>query len=305
MSFRQDIKNVQAKIKLHLDELEDKVVKSKKHWVSTEVDAPLVEDLMETHTAEILHHCKQIKHHLEKIDYHKKQLDKIDFNLKRCHNKHTGGSKNAKMFSSEIDQIEGEPEEHFKRNEEEKLALKVRRVARSTSLKYVHQWEKMIDQRKEENLSIKRRSKSQNNLCVNEENLSKTIVKNRIQKFEGFQKPKRVSSTIETFLDFSGEKPKRIDSYPILEDPEEEKDMEKNLECESLHSEDLSPTSTDNFESSSLNEEILSVECAKFEANKKKSEATVKDYLKKDVAELEKDVDDPLKPRIVKIHVRQ
>lgn len=228
-----DVKEIQIKIKRQIEELEEKVKKSKTYWNHGDLkfDKQFVQNFIEGHYNEIVHHLNQIKHHLEKINYHKKEIEDIQVYVT-----HEADLSSAEIINDNDEHIEDKAP---KRTEEDKMRFRSRRLARSTSLKYVLQWEKLLDEQKEENAlsSVKRRSKNVTNgkdvenFKSEETDISKIMVKNRVLQFEGIQKPKRVSSTYETFLDFSGEKPKRVNSYPILEELEDDNESERPKSC--------------------------------------------------------------------------
>ncbi|KAF2906056.1 hypothetical protein ILUMI_00119 [Ignelater luminosus] len=276
-----DVKEIQIKIKRQIEELEEKVKNSKTYWNHGDLkfDKQFVENFIESHYNEIVHHLNQIKHHLEKVNYHKKEIEDIQVYL----------THDADLSSPEIlnDSDEHIEDKTPKRAEEDKLRFKSRRLARSTSLKYVLQWEKMLDEQKEENAFnvIKRRSKNAThgtdleNSNSEEADVSKIMVKNRVLQFEGIQKPKRISSTYETFLDFSGDKPKRVKSYPILEELEDDNEPERPKSCTLDNStngfEDAEQSFESNLKQLKNNEEMASE--VNLEAHKHEDGEIVKD----------------------------
>lgn len=214
----QNVVNVQAKLKLHIEELENALKYDNIYWENYNLDNVPLKNVIENHHTEIMHHIEQIRYHLDKVDRHKNQLDDIVRALS------IGPKKSGTLeLEDESPFNQGDP---VKRPDDEKLRFKVRRVSKTSPLKYVLQWENFLEDQKEENAvsSVQYRNKHKSSSSVNVS--TSHTVKNRIEKFEGFHKPKRQSSTIETFLDFSGEKPRRIKSYPIIEDAEEENESE-------------------------------------------------------------------------------
>ncbi|KAK5640730.1 hypothetical protein RI129_009277 [Pyrocoelia pectoralis] len=188
---KQNVKSIQAKLKLQLNELEDNL---KYDWQNFRLDQK-AKISIEDHLTEIVHHLDQIRYHLERVDHHKKRLDAIELQQKRS------------------------------QESEEKFPFKLRRVNKTSSLKYVLQWENYLENQNSENVlssvTFRNRKSSEAEFPI-----THTMVKNRIEEFEGIRKPKRTSSTIETFLDFSSEKPRRIKSYPIIEDTEGEQEID-------------------------------------------------------------------------------
>uniref|UniRef100_A0A1Y1M512 Uncharacterized protein n=1 Tax=Photinus pyralis TaxID=7054 RepID=A0A1Y1M512_PHOPY len=191
MSFkeRRNVTRMQSKLKYQLDELEDSI---KYEWNTLTLDKS-VKNLIEDHQTEIIHHLDQMRHHLERLGHHKKRLDDI-----------------------EVEQKKAEAGELA----EEKLRLKLRRVSKTSSLKYVLQWENILEQ--QNNAGVLNSVNFRNQRSSDEFPVTHAMVRSRIEEFEGIRKPKRASSTVETFLEFGGESPRRIKSYSIIEDAEGE-----------------------------------------------------------------------------------
>ncbi|KAF5284385.1 hypothetical protein FQA39_LY17060 [Lamprigera yunnana] len=223
MSFKKkpNIKNIQAKLSLYIEELEDNLKYDKHIWEIDNSDKISIQNVIEAHHAEIMHHITQIRYHLDKVSLHKKYLDEIDHNFYIRRNKIAVQEKEETMHDKS---------DAVKRSDEESLQLKVRRISKTSPMKYVLQWENILEEQKEENVlnSVQFRNKCKTTSNVDID-MTQTMVKNRIEKFEGIRKPRRSSSTIEPFLDFSEEQPRRIKSYPIIEDIEGERVTDINI----------------------------------------------------------------------------
>lgn len=190
MSFgeRQNVTHMQSKLKYQLDELENSI---KYDWNNVTFDKS-VKNMIEDHQTEVIHHLDQMRHHLERFGHHKKRLDDIEIEQKK---------------SGEI--------------AEEKLRLKLRRVSKTSSLKYVLQWENILEQQNKVGILNSVNFRNQQSSDV-EFPVTHAMVRSRIEEFEGIRKPKRASSTVESFLDLGSDKPRRIKSYSIIEDAEGE-----------------------------------------------------------------------------------
>ncbi|KAF5288551.1 hypothetical protein FQR65_LT12004 [Abscondita terminalis] len=289
MSFRknQNIKNVQAKLKLHIDELEDNLKYDKDYWESYNLDKVSIKNVIEDHHLEILHHIEQIKYHLDKVILHKQRVDEIDHNLSVEHKKST-------TPVQEGDESLFNQGDAIRRPEEDKLRLKVKRAAKTSSLKYVLQWENIMEEQKVENVFNPVTYRNKNINAGNTDASTSQMVKNRIEKFEGFQKPKRQSSTIETFLDFSGDKPRRIKSYPIIEDTEGEKESDVVIKTiDSTSEQGFSKKETTCDKENGLDVEELNSYVKSDDENEQKCSVVLKNVEHKELT----------KPRIIEMHI--
>lgn len=146
---------------------------------------------------DIFSSCQYIQEHLQEISTHLKQIKKHEEKIRES---------DSNLKTTEVS----------KRNSSQ-TSLHLRKT-RTSSMKYLVQWEKVMEAQNAEN----------SNVDEDMPLLPKPVIKKRVKQFEGSHK-KRVSSTVEAFLDGPDRKTIIKEDDLIEEDDETDKEDGKEI----------------------------------------------------------------------------
>lgn len=195
---------------------------------------------------EIVNHLNEIKHHIERIHYHHSKVMEIRRislenaeSIKDTQNEYISTKRedvDAKIPLENAEISAQNESASTKREDCDTISKCARKVLRTSSMKYLEQWEKMVEAQKAE---------------IREENiepylplLPKSVIKKRVRQFEGRHK-KRASSTVEAFLDEESRYSRTINEI-LLEEDEEESTAERICN-ENDRTLDVATTKTENI----------------------------------------------------------